>query len=72
MNNVVKLYNKYFDLYEETYDEEDLNEKEGRDPKQFKIIVVGDNELPEWLKWINDFNEANWLVILELTWVISK
>ena len=72
MNNVVKLYNKYFDLYEETYDEEDLNEKEGRDPKQFKIIVVGDNKLPEWLRWINDFNEANWLVILELTWVISK
>ena len=50
MNNVVKLYNKYFDLYEETYDEEDLNEKEGRDPKQLKIIVVGDNKLPEWLK----------------------
>ena len=28
MNNVVKLYNNYFDSYEETYDEGDLNEEE--------------------------------------------
>ena len=27
MNDVVKLYDNYFDSYEETYDEEDLNEK---------------------------------------------
>ena len=28
MNNAVKLYGDNFDSYEETYDEEDSNEKE--------------------------------------------
>ena len=39
MNNVVRLYNNYFDSFEETYDEGDLNEKEGRN--QFKITGMG-------------------------------
>ena len=50
INNVVKLYDNYFDSYGETYDKGDLNEKERRDPKQFKIAGMGDNKLPEWLK----------------------
>ena len=62
MNNVVKLYDNYFDSYEETYDEGELNEKEGRDPKQFKITRVGYNQLPEWLKSKNNFDEAKKLV----------
>ena len=59
MNNVVKLYDNYFDSYKETYDEGDLNEK---DPKQFKITGVRDNKISEWLKQKNDFNEAKKLV----------
>ena len=59
MNDVVKLYDNYFDSYEETYDEEDLNEK---NPKQFKITGVGDTQLSEWSKSKNDFNEAKKLV----------
>ena len=47
MNNVVKLYDNYFNSDEETNDEGDLNEKEGNDPKQFKITRMGDNKLPE-------------------------
>ena len=43
----------------ETYDESALNEKEGRNPNQFKIA---DNELPEWLEPRNDFNEAKRLI----------
>ena len=62
MNNVLKLQGNYFDFYEETYDEGDLNKKEGRDPKQFKVTGVGDNKLLEWLKSRNDFNEAKKLV----------
>ena len=62
MNNVVKLYDNYFNSYEETNDEGDLNEKEGNDPKQFKITRMGDNKLPEWLKSENYFNEAKKLV----------
>ena len=62
MNNVLKLQGNYFDSYEETYDEGDLNKKEGRDPKQFKVTGVGDNKLLEWLKSRNDFNEAKKLV----------
>ena len=62
MNNVVKLYDNYFNSYEETNDEGDLNEKEGNDPKQFKITRMGDNKLPEWLKSKNYFNEAKKLV----------
>ena len=59
MNNVVNLYNNYFDFYEKTYDESTLTEKEGRDPRQFKIV---DNELPEWLESKNDFNKAERLI----------
>ena len=54
----MKLYNNYFDSYEETYDEEDLNDKEGHGRKQFKITGVGDNKLPEWLKSKNYFHGA--------------
>ena len=39
MNNVVKLYGNYFDFYEDTYDEKNLNEKEGPELQQFKINV---------------------------------
>ena len=56
----MRLYNNYFDSFEETYDEGDLNEKEGRN--QFKITGMGVNKLPEWLKSKNDFNEAKKLV----------
>ena len=59
MNNVVNLYNNYFDFYEKTYDESTLTEKEGRDPRQFKMV---DNELPEWLESKNDFNKAQRLI----------
>ena len=58
--NVVRLYNNYFDSFKETYDEGDLNEKEGRN--QFKITGMGDNKLPECLKSKYDFNEAKKLV----------
>ena len=43
----------------ETYDESALNEKEGRNPNQFKIA---DNELPKWLESKNDFSEAKRLI----------
>ena len=59
MNNAVNLYNNYFNFYEKTFDESALNEKEGRDPKQFKLV---DNELPKWLELKNDFNEAKRLI----------
>ena len=62
MNNVVKIYSDYFDSYEETYDEEGSNEKEGLEPKQFKITGIEDNKLPKWLEWRNDFNKANKLI----------
>ena len=59
MNNVVKLYNNYFDFYKKAYDESALDEKERRDPEQFKIV---DNNLPNWLELKNDFNEAKGLI----------
>ena len=59
MNNVVKLYNNYFDFYKKAYDESALDEKERCDPKQFKIV---DNNLPNWLELKNDFNEAKGLI----------
>ena len=59
MNNVVNLYNNYFNFYEITYDESTLNEKDGRNPKQFKLV---DNALPEWLELKNNFNEAKKLI----------
>ena len=58
MNNALKLYN-YFNFYEETYDESDLDEKEGRNTEQFKIV---DNELPELLKSRNDLYKAKRLI----------
>ena len=39
MNNVVKLYTNYFDSYEETYDEGDLNEKEGATSNGLKLLA---------------------------------
>ena len=59
VNNVVNLYNNYFNFYKKTYDGSTLNEKEGRDPKQFKLT---DNELSKWLESKNDFNEAKKLI----------
>ena len=59
MINAAALYNNYFDSYEKTYDESDLNEKEGRNSNQFKIA---DDVLPEWLESKNDFNEAKKLI----------
>ena len=63
MNNAVNLYNNYFNFYEKTFDESALNEKEGRDPKQFKLV---DNELPKWLELKNDFNEAKRLIDIRI------
>ena len=40
-------------------DEGALNEKEGPDPKQFKIV---DNVLLKWLKSKNDFNKTKRLI----------
>ena len=62
MNNAVELFDNYFDSHEETYDKGDLNEKEGWDTKQFKIIGVEDNKLLEWLESKNVFNEAKKLI----------
>ena len=59
MNNAAALYNNHFDSYEKTYDESDLNEKEGRNSNQFK---TADDVLPEWLESKNDFNEAKKLI----------
>ena len=59
VNNAVALYNNYFDSYEKTYDESALNEKEGRNPNQFKIA---DDVLPKWLESKNSFNEAKRLI----------
>ena len=58
----MKLYGNYFGSYEETYDEEVLNKKEGCDSKQFKITGMDDNKLPKWLESKNDFNEAKKLI----------
>ena len=60
MNNVVNLYNNYFNFYKKTYDESTLNEKEGCDPKQFKLV---DNVLSEWLELKNDFTKAKKLIL---------
>ena len=62
MNNVVKLYGDCFDSYEETFDEENLNEKERRDPKQCRITGIEDNNLPKWLESKRDFNEVKNLI----------
>ena len=51
-----------FDSYKETSDEESLNEKEGRDPKQFKITSIKDSKLPKWLESRNNLNEAKKLI----------
>ena len=59
INNVVDLYNNYFYFYEKTQDESTFSEKEGRNPRQFKLA---DNELPKWLESKNDFNEAKRLI----------
>ena len=62
MNNVLKLYNNYFDSYKkalnesnETFDKTTLDKI---NPYQFKIEVL----LPEWLESKNDFNEAKKLI----------
>ena len=62
MNNVLKLYNNYFDSYikafnetSETFDKTILDRI---NPYQFKIEVL----LPEWLESKNDFNEAKKLI----------
>ena len=62
MNNVLKLYNNYFDSYKkafyktsETFDKTILDRI---NPYQFKIEVL----LPEWLESKNDFNEAKKLI----------
>ena len=36
-----------------------MGEKEGRNPKQFKLVA---NELPKWLELKNNFNEARRLI----------
>ena len=51
-----------FDSCKETSDEESLNEKEGRDPKQFKITSIKDSKLPKWLESRNNLNEAKKLI----------
>ena len=51
-----------FDSYKETSDEESLNEKEGRDPKQFKITSIKDSKLQKWLESRNNLNEAKKLI----------
>ena len=59
MINVVTLYNNYCNFCTKTCDQSALNEKEGRNTNQLKIV---DNQLPEWLESKNDFNEAMKLI----------
>ena len=66
INDVVALYNNYFDSYKktfhetrnETFDKTTLNEIKTYDSYQFKIASL----LPEWLESRNDFNKANGLI----------
>ena len=66
INNVLKLYNNYFDSYKktfnetcnETFDKTTLDEINTYDPYQFKIKCL----LPEWLESKNDINEAEKLI----------
>ena len=58
-NNVLTLYNNYCNFCTKTYDQSALNEKEGSNANQLKIV---DNELPEWLESKYDFNEAMKLI----------
>ena len=62
INNVLKLYNNYFDSYEKIFNETnetfDKTTLDKINPYQFKIKVL----LPEWLESKNDFNEAKKLI----------
>ena len=66
INNVVALYNNYFDSYKKTFNETrnktfgktTLDEIKTYDPFQFKIASL----LGEWLELRNDFNEAKRLI----------
>ena len=66
INNVVALYNNYFDSYKKTFNETrnktfgktTLDEIKTFDPYQFKIASL----LGEWLELRNDFNEAKRLI----------
>ena len=58
INNVLKLYNNYFDSYKKKFNETneafDKTTLDKINPYQFKIESL----LPEWLESKNDFNEA--------------
>ena len=62
INNVLALYNSYFDSYKKTFNETrnetfnktTLDEIKTYDPYRFKRSSL----LPEWLEARNDFNEA--------------
>ena len=66
INNVVELYNSYFDSYKKTFnetcnqnfDKTTLHEIKTDDPCQFEI----ENLLTEWLELKNDFHEAKRLI----------
>ena len=66
INNVVALYNNYFDSYiktfnetrNKTFDKTTLDEIKTYDPYQFKKASL----LGEWLELRNDFNEAKRLI----------
>ena len=73
INNVLKLYNNYFDSYEKTFNEtNEIFDKTTLDkinPYQFKTKVI----LREWLESKNDFNEAKKLIdISKVTLIKSK
>ena len=62
INDVLKLYNNYFDSYQKTFNKTnqtfDKTTLERINPYQFKIEVL----LPEWLEPKNDFNEEKKLI----------
>ena len=70
MNNVVTRYNNYFNSYEKTYDESALHEKEGYDPNQFKIEIMGYQN--GWNQKMILKKKRGWFIILILTWIKTK
>ena len=62
MNNIVKLYNNYFNsdknFFNETNETFDKATLDKINPYQFKIQIL----LPEWLESKNDFNEGKKLI----------
>ena len=70
INNSVNLYDFYLDFYEKDYHKSALNEKEGSDSKQLKI--VGMSYQNSWNQNITLMKQRDLSMILELTLIMSK